>query len=149
MRTQLVEKRQRYQILGDQLAASQKAISAHSVNQPEFDTRKTEHKELSSSIAGLRQVYSRDGMTSVISIRSDSIGRVIAFLYRNSSPVEQHAQCPPLALLFWLPNDSISFYISGRYYRSYISFFSSRRGAICLTVFLAQSGYTLVYFTPT
>ncbi|CAM9173480.1 unnamed protein product, partial [Sphacelaria rigidula] len=54
MKAQVKEKEQRCHILADQLAASQKVIDAHSVNQPEFDARKAEHKALSVSIAGVR-----------------------------------------------------------------------------------------------
>lgn len=61
MKAQVKEKEQRCQILADQLAASQKVIDAHSVNQPEFDARKAEHKALSVSIEGVRQVCLRDG----------------------------------------------------------------------------------------
>lgn len=61
MKAQVKEKEQRCHILADQLAASQKVIDAHSVNQPEFDARKAEHKALSVSIAGVRQVRLRDG----------------------------------------------------------------------------------------
>lgn len=54
LRSQLREKRQRRQILADQLAASEGVLAAHSVHQPAFDNRRAELQELSNSIASLR-----------------------------------------------------------------------------------------------